>query len=91
LKTTAVRAAVAQRPAVAKAASAKLPAQFANGVGAPMVLIPAGEFIMGSDAEDAAPNERPLTPVSLGAFYMARFPVTNAEYERFDPAHRQKR
>ncbi len=56
-----------------------------------MVLIPAGEFVMGSDAPDAAPNEQPLTPVTLSQFYMARRPVTNAEYEKFDPSHKQKR
>ena len=46
---------------------------------------------MGSEAEDAAPNERPLTPVTLPEFYMSRFPVTNGQYEQFDPSHRQKR
>ena len=56
-----------------------------------MVLIPAGEFVMGSDADDAAPNEQPLTPITLSEFYMARRPVTNAEYEQFDRSHRQKR
>jgi formylglycine-generating enzyme len=65
--------------------------QFTNPLGMPMVLIPGGEFIMGSDAPDAAPNEQPLTPVTLSEFYMARFPVTNAQYEQFDAKHRQKR
>lgn len=56
-----------------------------------MVLLPAGEFTMGSEEIDAAPNERPLTPVTLSDFYMALHPVTNAQYERFDPSHRRKR
>jgi formylglycine-generating enzyme required for sulfatase activity len=56
-----------------------------------MVHIPGGEFVMGSEDPDAAPNERPVTPVVLSEFFMSRFPVTNAEFERFDPAHRQKR
>ena len=56
-----------------------------------MVLIPPGEFVMGSNAIDAAPNEQPLTPVTLSGFYISQFPVTNAEYERFDPTHVQKR
>jgi formylglycine-generating enzyme required for sulfatase activity len=68
-----------------------LPAGFVNTVGATMVLLPPGDFIMGSDAPDAQPNEQPLTPVTLGAFYMAQHPVTNAQFERFDPRHRTKR
>src|SRR4051812_9604826 len=69
----------------------QLPAGFVNAVGATMVLLPPGDFIMGSDAPDAQPNEQPLTPVTLGAFYMAQHPVTNAEFEQFDPRHRAKR
>jgi sulfatase modifying factor 1 len=64
---------------------------FINPAGASMVLIGAGEFVMGSEAADALPDEQPLTPVTLNAFYISRHPVTNAQYERFDPAHRQKR
>ena len=75
----------------AKGAPIRLATAYTAPIGIPMLLIPAGEFVMGSDADDAAPNEQPLTPVSLGEFYMARYPVTNAQYEQFDPAHRQKR
>jgi formylglycine-generating enzyme required for sulfatase activity len=46
---------------------------------------------MGSNASDAAPNEQPLTPVKLSPFFMSRFPVTNAQYEQFDPGHHRKR
>jgi formylglycine-generating enzyme required for sulfatase activity len=67
------------------------PAEFINPIGGPMVLIPAGEFVMGSDAPDAGPDEQPLTPVTLSEFYMSRYPVTNAQYEQFDRSHRQKR
>jgi formylglycine-generating enzyme required for sulfatase activity len=56
-----------------------------------MVLITAGEFVMGSDAPDALPDEQPLTPVALSEFYLSRYPVTNAQYEQFDPSHKQKR
>jgi len=45
-----------------------------------MVLIPAGPFIMGSIERD---NERPVHQVWLDAFWMARYPVTNAEYAEF--------
>jgi formylglycine-generating enzyme required for sulfatase activity len=67
------------------------PASFDLRVGARMVLLPAGEFVMGSDAPDAQPNEQPLTPVALSPFYMSQHPITNAQYERFDPRHKAKR
>jgi formylglycine-generating enzyme required for sulfatase activity len=70
---------------------AALPRAFVNPVGATMMLLRAGEFVMGSDAIDAAPNEQPLTPVRLNDFYMSQFPVTNMQYEQCDPLHRQKR
>ena len=79
------------QPVTEKVPAGPSPATFTNAIGIPMVLIPAGEFVMGSDANDAAPNEQPLTPVTLSEFYMARFPVTNAQYEQFDPGHRKKR
>jgi formylglycine-generating enzyme required for sulfatase activity len=68
-----------------------LPARFDHPLGGPMLLISAGEFMMGSEEIDAAPNERPLTPVTLSDFYMSLHPVTNAQYEQFDPSHRRKR
>jgi len=71
--------------------AAHLPSSFANPVGATMVLLPPGDFIMGSDEPDAQPNEQPLTPVSLSSFYIARHPVTNAQFEQFDPRHKAKR
>ncbi|MBA2743931.1 MAG: SUMF1/EgtB/PvdO family nonheme iron enzyme [Chthoniobacterales bacterium] len=79
------------QPGMSSAAPARSPAEFVSPTGAAMVLIPAGEFVMGSDAHDAAPNEQPLTPVTLSEFYMSRHPVTNAEYEQFDPSHKRKR
>lgn len=53
--------------------------------GKEMLLIPAGEFLMGSsDADkDAQPNEKPQHTVYLDAFYISRYPVTNAEYKKF--------
>jgi len=56
-----------------------------------MVLLPPGDFIMGSNAPEAQPNEQPLTPVTLGSFYIAQHPITNAQFEQFDPRHRAKR
>ena len=48
--------------------------------GAPMVLVPAGEFTMGGP--DVA-DEQPLHQVHLDAFYMDRFEVTAAHYAKF--------
>lgn len=56
-----------------------------------MLLVPSGEFLMGSDAPDAAPHEQPPAQTIIGCFYMTRFPITNAQYECFDPAHRSRR
>ncbi|HWM23306.1 MAG TPA: formylglycine-generating enzyme family protein [Chthoniobacterales bacterium] len=66
-------------------------ANYVNSVEAQMFFVPSGEFVMGSEAMDAGPNERPLTKVTLSRFYMSRFPITNAEYEQFDPSHSRKR
>lgn len=48
---------------------------------ADMVLIPAGEFQMGSDNGDA--DERLVHTVFLDAFYIDKFEVTNAQYKKF--------
>ena len=49
--------------------------------GAPMVLIPAGPFTMGS--HDGLPNERPEHTVTLDAYYIDRYEVTLSRYRRF--------
>jgi formylglycine-generating enzyme required for sulfatase activity len=64
---------------------------FENSVGDTMVFIPSGEFTMGSVDADAAPNERPLSKVTLSRFYMSRHLVTNEQYEKFDLEHARKR
>ncbi len=64
---------------------------FDNTVGTKMLFLPSATFTMGSGAPGAAANEQPTMRVSLGRFYMARYPITNAEYEKFDPAHRSRR
>jgi formylglycine-generating enzyme required for sulfatase activity len=81
---------VDQTPHGAQGERSRFP-NYANSVGNPMLLIPSAEFTIGSEAIDAAPNERPLTKVTLSRFYMSRFLVTNAEYEKFDPTHARKR
>ena len=56
-------------------------AQRTSKDGAEMVLIPAGEFWMGS--EDGGSDEKPRRRVYLDAFYIDRYEVTNAHYGRF--------
>lgn len=46
-----------------------------------MVLIPAGEFVMGSDTGEN--DERPVHKVALDAFWMDKYEVTNADFENF--------
>jgi formylglycine-generating enzyme required for sulfatase activity len=51
-----------------------------------MVLVPAGEFLMGSDPrkdEDAHDDEQPQHTLYLPDYYMAKTPVTNAQYTAF--------
>ncbi len=49
--------------------------------GAPMVMIPAGPFTMGSN--DGPHNERPAHTVTLDAFYIDRYEVTLSLYRKF--------
>ena len=46
---------------------------------------------MGCEAADAAPNEAPISSVTLTRFYLSRHPITNAQYEMFDQSHARKR
>lgn len=53
-----------------------------------MVLVPAGEFIMGSD--NRLPDEGPQHKVDLDAFYIDKYEVTNLQYKKFiDDTHRR--
>ena len=45
-----------------------------------MILIPAGEFQMGSDSYD---DEKPVHTVYVDAFYMDKYEVMNAQYKAF--------
>ncbi len=47
----------------------------------PMVQIPGGEFLMGSNAGDV--DEEPVHTVHLDAFFMDIHEVTNAQYQQF--------
>jgi len=50
--------------------------------GAKMLLIPAGDFMMGSSTEGRA-DEEPVHHVSLDAFYLDKYEVTNKLFQKF--------
>ncbi|NEP63642.1 MAG: formylglycine-generating enzyme family protein, partial [Symploca sp. SIO2G7] len=55
-----------------------------NGVTLEMVCVPEGDFLMGapkSEAEHANSSEGPQHRVQVSAFYMGKFPVTQAQWE----------
>jgi formylglycine-generating enzyme required for sulfatase activity len=49
-----------------------------------MVWVPGGQFQMGSN--EFYPEERPIRRVSVSAFHIDRFPVTNEQFSRFADA-----
>jgi formylglycine-generating enzyme required for sulfatase activity len=49
--------------------------------GIEFILIPPGEFTIGSEEQD--PDETRSHDMHLEAFYIGRYPVTNAQYKRF--------
>jgi formylglycine-generating enzyme required for sulfatase activity len=48
-----------------------------------LVEVPGGAATLGSDDSDAFDNEQPVHQVEVAPFYLARRPVTNAEYGCF--------
>ena len=58
------------------------------GVGLDMVRIPGGAFLMGSPEGEGYPDERPQHVVTVGPFWMGRFPVTQAQWEAVMGPHR---
>ena len=55
--------------------------------GAKMVLIPAGDFRMGSNDSQADDDEKPVHTVYVNAFYMDTYEVTNAQFKAFVDAN----
>ncbi len=51
-----------------------------------MVLIPAGEFLMGSPSGEGENDEHPVHRVYVDAFYIDMYDVTNAQFKRFADA-----
>ncbi|KAF4515969.1 hypothetical protein B566_EDAN000206 [Ephemera danica] len=60
---------------------APLPLEITGKDGASMVLVPAGEFTMGSDKGDD--DESPTHRVYLDTFYIDKFEVTNGRFAKF--------
>ena len=52
-----------------------------TGVEVPLVFVPAGEFPMGND--EGLADQQPLHTVSLRAFYIDKYEVTNAQYAEY--------
>ena len=77
-----------QRPSETALPGSVLPGEIVTSGNARMVLIPGGEFMMGSDVErDASPPHK----VAVSPFYMDRYEVTQELYERItgrNPARR---
>ena len=48
-----------------------------------MLLIPAGEFLMGSAPGEGNPGENPQHTVFLDSFYIDKYEMTNAQYYQF--------
>lgn len=55
----------------------------AGEIGVREVLIPAGEFAMGSPESEGQPDERPAHNVYLGAYYIDQFEVTGKDFEKY--------
>ena len=68
-------------PASKPASTVQPPAEITGKDGAPMVLVPAGEFTMGSDRGDD--DEQPIHRAFLDSFYMDKFEVTNGRFAKF--------
>jgi len=60
------------------------PAEITGKDGAPMALVPAGEFLMGNSTAvhygGARRNEKPQQPVYLDAYYIDKYEVSNTLY-----------
>ena len=54
-----------------------------NKDGSVMILIPAGEFWMGSLAGEGYDGEHPKHKVYLNSYYVDKYEVTNAQYKKF--------
>ena len=51
-----------------------------DGVNLELVMIPSGRFQMGSPAGEGYDHERPQHSVTVGSFWMGKYPVTQAQW-----------
>ena len=80
---------VAGGPAVANTSPSPSPGAVAvstitenfNGASMEMVLVPAGTFMMGSPDDQGYVTERPQHQVSVPAFYVSKYEVTQKQYQ----------
>ncbi|MDE0086344.1 MAG: SUMF1/EgtB/PvdO family nonheme iron enzyme, partial [Candidatus Poribacteria bacterium] len=56
-----------------------------------MVFVPAGEFQMGGNDDEANEDEHPVHTIFVDAFLIDKYPVTNAQYQEFLNANPQWR
>ncbi len=66
--------------AASEPADALPPGEITTPTGVPLILIPAGEFVMGGGQES---DSTPVHKVRVDAFYMDRYEVTQELYQRF--------
>lgn len=79
-------AAAAQQLQAGAAGSVRKSLALADGAALNLVLVPAGEFIMGDAA--GAPDERPRAAVTIQKpFWMGEVEISNRLFARFDPQH----
>ena len=81
------------------------PRETTNSIGMKLVRVEAGQFHMGSDGNPLPEalvskphfrsgdfDEKPAHPVRISKpFWIGAYEVTNAQYEQFDPAHKDLR
>ena len=62
-----------------------------NSIGMELILIPAGEFLMGAESKDADDDERPVRRVHITRpFYIGKYPVTQVQWQTVmgnNPSH----
>ncbi|MGZ9132991.1 MAG: formylglycine-generating enzyme family protein [Nitrospira sp.] len=66
---------------LAASAQAAPPKKIIGKDGAPMVLVPAGEFTMGSN--EGSDDEKPVHHIYLDAYYIDKYEVTVGQYSKF--------
>ncbi|MEM9273235.1 MAG: formylglycine-generating enzyme family protein [Cyanobacteria bacterium P01_F01_bin.143] len=58
-----------------------------NSINLEMVAIPSGTFIMGSPEGEGYSDEKPQHEVTVQAFYMGKYPITQAQYQEIMSAN----